>query len=641
MDIKLAKFAFGSAFCVAVPAVMLTLSAHLDRSFNFPMPFPQWFGLMPFLVGAGLLAGGLVSIRAFAGVWPMNAFPPETRVERGVYAFVPHPIYLGFCLAAFGAAICAQSGAGLLVVWPLSVLATLSLYWGYERQDLDRRFGGPAPAAVRLPQGSSDAPTIWQRSAVYLFVLVPWAIGYELLARLPASRALFVAATDFELALPVIDIFALPYLAAYPWTVLVPLLAPGGSELRRFAIAGTIASIIGFLFYLGLPVESPFRAPAGDGPLSWLIAVQQDLDSTMTSFPAFHVIWPLLGADVYAARWPSQRMAIGVAVWTMIASCWFAGMHSVLDIAGGLLLYRVVRSPESLWRTVCRLAERWADSWREWRFGGVRLISHGIYGGLAAFAGFFVAAGFAGPDRVVTVAAVFLAGVAAAGIWERLWIPTSRLLRPFGYFGGLFGCTAACAFLVVADASSGWPIAVAVSVAAPFVQMLGRVRCLVQGCCHGRPAVNVRGIRYWRPQSRVVFMSGLKGHMLHPTPVYSFLANAVCALVLFRLVWEQAPGGLICGTYLTLMGMARFAEEAWRGEPETPIHCGLRLYQWFAMTSVAVGLALIALPSPTFVAGFDPWHLANVAGAVSGGLIVLVALGVDVPKSTRPFSRLT
>lgn len=641
MRFTLAKIAFGSLFCIVVPAVMVALSLALDRALQVPVPFPWWIGVMPLVAGLGLVAGGLITIRTHAGVWPMNAFPPERRVEKGLYALLPHPIYLGFGMAAFGAAVWAQSGAGLSVVWPLSVLATLALYWGYERQDLDRRFGGAARAAIRLPNTAPEPPTGWQRLAVYLFVLLPWAVGYELLARAPVSQAVFTATLDAEHALPVIDIFILPYLAAYPWAVLAPLLAGRAHDLRQFAVAGILATAIGFLLYLCVPVDSPFRTPDGEGTLSRLILLQQGLDSTLTSFPAFHVIWPLLAGHVYAARWASWRTAIRVAVWTMIASCWLTGMHSVLDILCGLIVYRLVRSPEDLWRAVCRLAEKSANSWREWRFGRVRLINHGIYGGLGAAIGFLVAAGLAGPDMVVRIAAVFLAGLAGAGLWERLWIPTSRLHRPFGYFGGLFGCAVACMYFVLTDSGNGWPLAAAICVAAPGVQMLGRIRCLVQGCCHGRPVTGVTGIRYWRPQSRVTSMSDLKGRMLHPTPVYSLLANVVCALVLFRLAWEQAPCGLICGMYLTLMGLARFAEEAWRGEPETPVYGRLRLYQWFAMTSALAGLVVIALPSPGFVPNFDPWTVPGIVGALGVGLVVLIALGVDVPKSARPFSQLT
>ncbi|MCP4105598.1 MAG: hypothetical protein GY749_08685 [Desulfobacteraceae bacterium] len=34
--------------------------------------------------------------------------------------------------------------------------------------------------------------------------------------------------------------------------------------------------------------------------------------------------------------------------------------------------------------------------------------------------------------------------------------------------------------------TDGWQLAGAFSVAGQFVQAIGRLRCLVQGCCHGR-----------------------------------------------------------------------------------------------------------------------------------------------------------
>jgi hypothetical protein len=73
-------------------------------------------------------------------------------------------------------------------------------------------------------------------------------------------------------------------------------------------------------------------------------------------------------------------------------------------------------------------------------------------------------------------------------------------------FGGLIG---AAIGLAVAGLWGGnaWLSAGALSVAAPFVQVIGRLRGLVQGCCHGRECDGGRGIVVRQERSRVVYLA--------------------------------------------------------------------------------------------------------------------------------------
>jgi len=101
----------------------------------------------------------------------------------------------------------------------------------------------------------------------------------------------------------------------------------------------------------------------------------------------------------------------------------------------------------------------------------------------------------------------------------------------------------------------------------------------------------------------------------------------------------HAPLHLIAGLYFILTGLGRFVEEAWRGEPQTSVFAGLRLYQWAAAASVLAGALMTALgrsgPAPT--AHFD-WSALLPSAAF--GLLVCCAMGVDFPESSRRFSRL-
>jgi prolipoprotein diacylglyceryltransferase len=117
------------------------------------------------------------------------------------------------------------------------------------------------------------------------------------------------------------------------------------------------------------------------------------------------------------------------------------------------------------------------------------------------------------------------------------------------------------------------------------------------------------------------------------------LWNIFVGLAIARLWLLCAPLHLIGGLYLILNGLGRFVEEAWRGEPQTPVFARLRLYQWAAITSVLAGVLVTALGAsePAPAAHFD-WIAPLPAAAF--GLLVGCAMGVDFPESNRRFSRL-
>jgi prolipoprotein diacylglyceryltransferase len=117
------------------------------------------------------------------------------------------------------------------------------------------------------------------------------------------------------------------------------------------------------------------------------------------------------------------------------------------------------------------------------------------------------------------------------------------------------------------------------------------------------------------------------------------LWNALIGLLLIRLWSLHAALSLIIGLYFILAGIGRFAEEAWRGEPQTLVVAGLRLYQWAAIVSVFLGAVFSAIgssmpaPSPQF-------RWSAVLPAAVFGVVVSCAMGLDFPDSNRRFSRL-
>ena len=180
----------------------------------------------------------------------------------------------------------------------------------------------------------------------------------------------------------------------------------------------------------------------------------------------------------------------------------------------------------------------------------------------------------------------------------------------------------------------------ALVLAAPWIQLLGRFRCLVQGCCHGGPVSPRIGIRYHHPRSRVTHLAELTDVPIHPTPLYSMIGNAIVGVILIRLRTLGAADALLVGVYLMLAGIARFVEESYRAEPQTPIIGGLHVYHWAAIVSVVAGAAVTTLRSGPTVPPFSAPTLGLVIGAVALALSAGFAMGVDFPGSNRRFSRL-
>ncbi|HVO52616.1 MAG TPA: prolipoprotein diacylglyceryl transferase family protein, partial [Thermoanaerobaculia bacterium] len=214
-----------------------------------------------------------------------------------------------------------------------------------------------------------------------------------------------------------------------------------------------------------------------------------------------------------------------------------------------------------------------------------------------------------------------------------------RLLRPYGYYGGVLGVVLGCLAARLALGTDAWLLLGAYAVAGPWIQAAGRVRCLVQGCCHGAPAPESVGIRYVHPRSRVCRLSSLAGIPVHPTPLYSIVWNAVPALLCARLWGARSPLSVIAGAYLILTGLGRFVEESRRGEPQTPVFARLRLYQWIAAGTVAAGAVFTCLPGTAPAPAPEPSPAALGAAAVFAAA-TWFALGVDFPRSNRRFARL-
>ncbi len=632
------KVLYGFFFAAVLPAALVAWACAAKGAVNIPAPQSMIWGGVLAALGFAIIVVGMLALWVYGGGLPMNAFPPPRFVQNGIYALIPHPIYSGFVLACGGVSIAFGSASGLWLVTPSVALACAALVLGYELPDLRQRFGGSS-ASTWPAADNTAAPSLLRCFRVYFSVLLPWLIAFGaimLLGKPVDARATYL---PFEMRLPVIDWTELPYASTYLVVLLVPLLVKTGNELRRFAVRGLTAMLLLFPLYLLLPFFVPPRPFTPATAIGGLLLLERSSYSGAGAFPSFHIVWAMIAASVLGEGGTWRRILWYAWAALVAVTCVTTGMHSVLDVLAGAAAFVVVVNMGRIWTAILGCAQRIANSWEEWRVGPVRIINHGAYAGAASFVGMLMIGTLLGPGYELVTASIFLCSITGAAFWAQ-WVEGSpALLRPLGFYGGMAGAIIG-AIPALWLGVNLWVALAAICIAAPWIQGIGRLRCLVQGCCHGRVTEVVEGIRYVHPRSRVCRLAHLQGVPVHATPVYSILWNAWIAMALLRLLQLHLSSTLIAGIYLFLSGVGRFVEEAYRGEPQTKIAYGLRLYQWIAVLTVVAGAVVTSVKAAPMMQAFQ-FRFSSFVIAAGCGAVAWFVTGVDFPESSRRFARLT
>lgn len=633
------KILYGFLFVVLIPALLIGW-AKMSAG-NVGLPAIASFGIGALVAGCGavLMFSGMLALMRYGKGLPMNAYPPVLYVTQGIYRLTPHPIYSGFAIMCIGVAIAANSASGLWLVSPVVILGCVALVEGFENHDLRKRFPSvSAKPLLHIPAPEISSPTIADRLSVYVLVFLPWFLLYEAVRIIGIPPDAVVAFLSFETQLPVYEWTEVVYAGTYLFVLVAPLIARTQRDLREFSIGGLLATGLIILLFLALPLIAPPRPFTPSGVLGRLLEWERANDTPAAAFPSFHVVWAFLAAQVYVRRASSLKIVWWAVAVLISISCITTGMHAIVDVLSGFLVFLFVARIQSVWQKTRLLTERLANSWKEWRVGQIRIINHGFYAGAGAFIGLAIMGSLLGRGSIAAMMILGILTIISAAVWAQVVEGSPSLLRPYGWYGGVLGAVIG-AFIAKLLGADPWLLLAALSIGAPWIQAAGRLRCLVQGCCHGREASAQVGIRYTHPRSRVCRLTGLAGIPIHPTPLYSILWNMVVAIITTRLWFLHLPLSMIMGVYLILTGLGRFVEEAYRGEPQTVIYAGLRLYQWLAIVSVIAGIVLTTINnSPRPPQPCMNWQ--SMVAAFGFGIFTTMALGVDFPDSNKRFARL-
>lgn len=633
------KAAYAALFMVALPGGLVFWAGRLDAVLPLAVPDARAAGMVVAALGASCMVLATAALWRHGRGLPMSPYPPSHFVTRGIYGLVSHPIYLGAVLLSAGCSLAWQSPGGLWVVTPMLAAAATAWVIGFEASATRARFGPRAtPPRLHLPPATDDAPTAWDRVSAWALVLLPWLIGYQAIEWLGSPPDAMSTWLAWDAAWPVLPWTETIYALSYPAVLLMPFIAATRRNLRWFMQRGWLAMVLILPVYLLLPLVAAAKPVPGDGFLSMVMRWERLRDQPVTAFPAFHVIWTVLAAVVLTRRWPRLRVLWGALVVAVSASCVTTGMHSLLDVLAGFLAALGIVHIERVWGVIRDGAERIANGWHEWTFGPVRCINHGLFAAAGSLGGLTLMIALAGPSQVWALLGLAAASVVGAALWAQLVEGSPQLLRPYGYYGSVFGTIAGVVVAALMGAD-GWLLWAAFAIGGSLAQAIGRGRCLVQGCCHGAECPAWLGIRYHHPRSRVTRLSSLGGRPLHPTQLYSAGWMLLVTTILVRLWLLGAGLQCIVGVYFLLTGVGRFVEEHFRGEPQTAVWHGFRLYQWLALGSLLLGAVLTATgwtpaPPPTM-----PTR-ETLLGVLGFTVMTYIAYGVDFPGMNRRFSRL-
>ena len=120
-----------------------------------------------------------------------------------------------------------------------------------------------------------------------------------------------------------------------------------------------------------------------------------------------------------------------------------------------------------------------------------------------------------------------------------------------------------------------------------LAQAVGRVGCVLNGCCYGIDTTIPCAIVYTNPDSLAPI-----GVAVHPTQIYEIIFNLIVFGVLFKLRGRFQPDGSLFLIYLSLYALWRLAIDFIR--EGTPFLFGLHQAQVISIIVLAIAVSLLA-----------------------------------------------
>jgi phosphatidylglycerol:prolipoprotein diacylglycerol transferase len=148
------------------------------------------------------------------------------------------------------------------------------------------------------------------------------------------------------------------------------------------------------------------------------------------------------------------------------------------------------------------------------------------------------------------------------------WTEFTSLLRSGGvFYGGLIAAVVVCIYQLRKHQLPLWTSGDLFAPGIALGYMVGRLGCLMAGCCYGRPTDVGWAITFTDPAAALNVGTPLNVP-LHPTQIYESAAGLVIFLLLMAFERRGRPfPGRTFWMFVLLYAVSRFVIEIYRGDP--------------------------------------------------------------------------
>lgn len=174
------------------------------------------------------------------------------------------------------------------------------------------------------------------------------------------------------------------------------------------------------------------------------------------------------------------------------------------------------------------------------------------------------------------------------------WQEFTTLLRSGGvFYGGLIAAIVVCLWQLKKHRLPLWKSSDLFAPGIALGYMVGRLGCLMAGCCYGKPTTVAWAITFTDPAAN--FNVGTPLNIpLHPTQLYESAAGLVILLLLLAL--EKRPGnfaGRTTWSFVFLYAVSRFIIEYFRGDDRGVVFNALSTSQFISVVLAPLSLFML------------------------------------------------
>lgn len=155
------------------------------------------------------------------------------------------------------------------------------------------------------------------------------------------------------------------------------------------------------------------------------------------------------------------------------------------------------------------------------------------------------------------------------------------------FYGGLIGAAVAVIFHTMRKRLPLWKLADCLAPSVALGHAIGRLGCLMTGCCYGHPTNVAWAIHF--PKNHWTHGVGV-----HPTQLYEAGLNLMLSLFLSALFKRRKFDGQVFGVYMVGYALLRSLVEAFRGDyPNRPLGGWLTPGQFVSVGIFAAGVGVL------------------------------------------------